>query len=131
MPAAKWMAGQIVNGLYVPVVSDQGHEIRVAIPSHADELVRILNTLEAFAAQWWQVYQDRCENAYVEQTVLKELHKENEATAKKLSDVWIHLDSWARGEAPNMEFIQAACKGILTYQQCPGWKQQTEAPGNK
>ena len=47
---------------------------------------------------------------------------ELEQTADKLSGVWIHLDSWARGEAPSLEFIKQAAAGILKYQQAPGWK---------
>lgn len=47
--------------------------------------------------------------------------REREATADKLSGIWLHLDSWARGEA-DLEFIRKACASILIEHQCPGWK---------
>jgi hypothetical protein len=47
---------------------------------------------------------------------------QNEATADKLSNVWLHLDSWARGEAPSLEFVKDAAATILRNQRCPGWK---------
>jgi len=45
-----------------------------------------------------------------------------EDTADKLSGVWLHLDSWARGEAPSLEFVKDAAASILRHQKVPGWK---------
>jgi hypothetical protein len=43
---------------------------------------------------------------------------ELETTADKLSDCWIHLDAFARGEP----FTSDMAKSILKHQQAPGWK---------
>ena len=47
--------------------------IPVALPDGADELVSILNALEEKAEFGNQCYQDRCENAYVESSVIKKI----------------------------------------------------------
>lgn len=54
-------------------------------------------------------------------------NKELEQTAGKLADLWIHLDSWARGEAPSLEFVQQAAASILRHQGCPNWKDKDDA----
>lgn len=51
------------------------------------------------------------------------LAKDREDASEKLSDLWIHLDSWARGEAPSLDFIRSACQSLLRNTQCPGWKE--------
>ena len=56
---------------------------------------------------------------------INHLGEERETVSDHLSDVWLHLDSWARGEAPSLEFVQDACKSILRHQSVPGWKKTT------
>lgn len=60
---ASWFNNGSKNGLWVEVVSDSGKVIEVAKPDSADELVRVLNELEAFKAKvlgskrihiWWR-----------------------------------------------------------------------------
>ena len=48
---------------------------------HIKSLTNENQELKVLADKWWQVYQDRCENAYVEVTILKE--KENEIRTLK------------------------------------------------
>lgn len=65
------------NGLWYRVVSDKGHMIPVALPDGADELVAILNALEEKAEFGNQCYQDRCEGAFTEVSVVKKLEAEH------------------------------------------------------
>jgi hypothetical protein len=53
---------------------------------------------------------------------LEKLESELEDTSNKLADVWLHLDSWARGEATSLDFVREAAASILRHQQAPGWK---------
>ncbi|QDU03109.1 hypothetical protein V6x_28210 [Gimesia chilikensis] len=52
----------------------------------------------------------------------KSLSADLERVSNQLSDVWLHMDSWARGEATSLDFVQSACKSILKNQRAPGWK---------
>lgn len=49
---------------------------------------------------------------------LDKANAELETTADKLSDVWIHLDAFARGET----FTSEMAASILRHQKAPGWK---------
>jgi hypothetical protein len=40
------------------------------------KLLRALDETTPAAKKWWQVYQDQCEGAYVEATIVKELRRE-------------------------------------------------------
>lgn len=46
------------------------------------------------------------------------LGEDREQTADKLSELWIHLDMWARGD---VQFTADAAKSILRKQKVPGW----------
>ena len=53
------------------------------------------------------------------------LRGELETTADKLSDVWIHLDAYARGiNVPIVEepFAPGMAAWLLRKQEAPGWK---------
>lgn len=54
-------------------------------PFEAERLGKILNDLEMASANWWQVYQDRCEGAYIEATVHKRRLKDLESEIKRLN----------------------------------------------
>lgn len=79
--------------------------------------------IEDLRQQWGNATTGESYEAFLESRVEK-LDAECEVASGKLSDVWIHLDSWARGEAPSLEFVQEAAESILRHQQCPGWKEE-------
>lgn len=66
---------------------------------------------------------DECDGPYLREAAecIRKLEAELEKTADKLSGIWLHLDSWSRGEA-DLDFIRKACASILIHQQAPGWK---------
>jgi len=47
-------------------------ELRALVDKQQAEI----DDLKPAAAKWWQVYQDQCEGAYVEATIVKELKKD-------------------------------------------------------
>ena len=59
----------------------------------------------------------------------KDIERELEETANKLSDCWLFLDSIARGEWEFIPIDQA--KQILQYQKAPGWKSTPDEPLQK
>lgn len=59
--------------------------------------------------------QGRCRDAEGRE---KELHDELEMTADKLTDVWMLLDAYARGEP----FTPEMAASLLRKQKAPGWK---------
>jgi len=71
-----WRNHGVVGGLYVLVSSKKGGDIRVATPDDAQRLVAILNSLEEAAAFGVACYQDRCENAYVEASIVRKMEEE-------------------------------------------------------
>lgn len=118
---AHWECGSVEHGRDIVrstqcklnVANAEIEKLRGIKKHNADELDKCFEQ---------QVYKDNAKLSAEVET----LREEQEKIAEQLSDVWIHLDSWARGEAPDIEFIQKACKSILTHQQVPGWKTKTE-----
>lgn len=58
------------------------------------------------------------------------LSEELEMTADKLSSVWIWLDSIARGESSDIEYIRKAAASLLINQEAPGWKGKSKPFGD-
>lgn len=115
MPTAErtWRNLGAREGLYVLVHSERGGQIRVATHDDANNLVLILNSLEESSAFGQQCYQDRCENAYVEASVVKRL----QSTADTLTaqrDALIAACKLAAGQCEHAEAEEAIAAAIAS-----------------
>ncbi len=99
-PATEWYVAPENNGLYVRLFSSKGHDIWCSRREDATTLCLILRSLEESAAFGQQCYQDRCENAYVEASVVKALEAGTTIAIGALKNLWCEVyHTQRRGES--------------------------------
>ncbi len=125
-PDRRWVNCGAREGLYVPVKSEHG-EIRVAFPEDADQLADILNLLEERAEFGLQCYQDRCENAYVEASVVKVLRRELDTLRAAVARLEGELESGDQEHAAEIEAHQIT---LLKLQAVEGEREALRAAIN-
>ena len=116
-----WIAGQVVEGLYVPVTGVEdgksaGCMFACAAQDHADFAARTLNELERAVKELTpralfgdQCLQDDCENAYIRQTVLKRFRDD---IAAVVSDAQAEAENARRTPCRQPELADAYADGI-------------------
>lgn len=108
-------------------------EISALIAEHTEQLTEAISYTETVDAMLDGIVPSRVDSKDpTSQPIwLKErvqlLLDQLESTADKLSDVWLHLDSWARGEAPSLMFVWNAAASILRNQKAPGWEEEAKS----
>lgn len=112
---------QEIDRLYI-----ENNDLRLKISNYRDPQVeRLMAEKTPDYSVWDATYRMALDKISRIEAEVWRLREELETTVNKLSDLWIHLDAYARGvnvPVVGQSFSPAMAAAILGKQQAPGWK---------